>query len=64
MLGDLPIPFHQFTESLEDCTLYIQITCLKDSFWIWAIGSNDQTESPSPIGPFAMAMPTPFVILN
>lgn len=58
----MPIPFHQFKESIGDFTLYIQITCLQDSFWIWAMGSEEGSEPVANIGPFAIAMQTPFVI--
>jgi hypothetical protein len=62
MLGSLPLPVHQFVEPIGDFTLYLQITCLKDSFWIWATGSEDGMEPVANMGPFAMAMLTRFVL--
>lgn len=62
MLGSLPLPVHQFVESIGDYTLYIQITSLKDSFWVWATGSEDGAEPSTKIGPFAIAMLTPYVL--
>jgi hypothetical protein len=62
MLGSLPLPVHQSIESSGDFTMYLQITCLKDSFWVWATGSEGGSEPGANIGPFAMAMVTPFVL--